>query len=109
MSGRFWVNRSLCEVLSEMRTCYKTRNFAPLLALIEEAQSMGNRMEAGLEDQSDLVRLNELWHKKKQELKKLDKMLAEAQSAYTGLTGQEWEDTATIVQVNKYVHNNFGG
>jgi len=41
--------RYLCDVLDEMRSCFKTRNFAPILSLIEEAQTMGNRMEAGLE------------------------------------------------------------
>jgi len=43
-------NRTLCAVLDEMRTCYKTRNFAPLMSLIEEAQIYGNRMEAKLYD-----------------------------------------------------------
>jgi hypothetical protein len=43
-------NRTLCSVLEEMRSCYKTRNFAPLKGLIEEAQIYGNRMEAKLFD-----------------------------------------------------------
>ena len=41
--------RTLCDVLDEMRSTYKTRNFASLLGLIEEAQMMGNRMEAKLD------------------------------------------------------------
>jgi uncharacterized protein Yka (UPF0111/DUF47 family) len=40
-----------------MRECYKTRNFAHLLGLIEEAQVMGDRMEAALEDQRDIERV----------------------------------------------------
>lgn len=43
-------NRTLCDVLREMRACYDTRNFAPLMGLIEEAQTYGNRMEAKLYD-----------------------------------------------------------
>ena len=47
-------NRTLCGVLDEMRKAHKTRNYSYMLGLIEEAQSMGNRMEAGLYDKSDL-------------------------------------------------------
>lgn len=47
-------NRTLCAVLEEMRSAHDTRNFSYLLGLIEEAQSIGNRMESALYDQSDL-------------------------------------------------------
>ena len=56
-------NRYLCDVLDEMRTCYKTRNFSYLMGLIEEAQTMGERMEATLGDKKDYNH----WHKKKKE------------------------------------------
>lgn len=59
-------NRTLCEVLNEMRTCYETRNFSYLKGLIEEAQSMGNRMEAALGDKRDL----EHWRDECSRLKK---------------------------------------
>ena len=49
-----WLNRSLCDVFEDMRKCHKTRNYAGLLGLIEEAQTMGNKMEAALEDVKDL-------------------------------------------------------
>ena len=49
------LNRTICDVLEEMRTCYKTRNFSYILSLIEEAQSMANRMEGALWDQKELV------------------------------------------------------
>lgn len=42
-------NRTLCSVLEEMRQCTNTLSFGNLMGLIEEAQSLGNRMEAGLE------------------------------------------------------------
>ena len=64
-------NRTLCEVLDEMRKCNETRNFAYLLSLIEEAQSLGNRMEAGLGDKNDVKE----WGEKRQKLKKEIKVL----------------------------------
>lgn len=59
-------NRTLCDVLKDMRKCVETLNFAMLLSLVEEAQILGNRMEAGLWDQKDITRLQE----NKRELKK---------------------------------------
>ena len=56
-------NRYLCDVLDEMRTCFKTRNFSFLLGLIEEAQTLGERMEAALGDKKDYNH----WYKKKKE------------------------------------------
>ena len=50
-------NRSMCQVLEEMRRCYKTRNFSYLLGLIEEAQSLAERMESSLYDKKDYTRL----------------------------------------------------
>ena len=50
-------NRTMCGVLDEMRSAHETRNFSYLLGLIEEAQSMANRMEAGLYDKHDFERL----------------------------------------------------
>ncbi len=40
--------RTLCDVLAAIRTAYETRNISYLLGLVEEAQVMGDRMEAGL-------------------------------------------------------------
>ena len=65
------LNRSMCDVLEEIRTCYKTRNFSYLLSLVEEAQTMANRMEAGLWDQKDFARLMEEKRSLKLEIKKL--------------------------------------
>lgn len=66
-------NRTLCTVLDEMRQCVKTLNFAYLLSLIEEVQTLGNRMEASLWDQNDIDGL----HTKKRELKQEVKDLKE--------------------------------
>ena len=70
-------NRTLCDVLEEMRKCYETRNFCSMLGLIEEAQSFGNRMEAGLGDKHDVKE----WTKNRAELKKdIKKLKAEIEA-----------------------------
>lgn len=66
-------NRTLCSVLEEMRKAYETRNFSYLIGLIEEAQSMGNRMESKLWDQKDFERAKEDHSRIKSELKELKK------------------------------------
>ena len=52
-----WPNRTLCDVLEEMRKSLETNNFSYLGGLIEEVQTIGNRMEAGLHDIKDHERL----------------------------------------------------
>jgi polyhydroxyalkanoate synthesis regulator phasin len=64
-------NRTICAVLDEIRDCYKTRNFSYLPGLIEEAQSMSNRMESALWDQKDAKRLREEVKELRQEVKDL--------------------------------------
>jgi hypothetical protein len=65
----------MCDVLEEMRECTKTLNFSYLLGLIEEAQSLGNRMEAKLYDIKDYERLHDDikdLQKKKKKLEEYD-------------------------------------
>ena len=52
-------NRYICTVLDEMRDCVKTSNFSYLSGLIEEAQSLANRMESRLYEIRDFERLHE--------------------------------------------------
>jgi len=59
-----------------MRTCSETKNYSYLLSLIEEAQTLANRMEASLYDKKDYTRVKGLVKEKKQELKKLEKKIA---------------------------------
>ena len=49
------VNRFVCEVLTEMRTAIKVGRIDIMEGLIEEAQTLVNRMEAKLGDYSDWV------------------------------------------------------
>lgn len=67
----YYLHRTLCDVLEEMRSCWKTRNFAPMAGLIEEAQVMGNKMEASLSDIKDLDRLREDYLRARKDMKRL--------------------------------------
>lgn len=73
--NRYWNHRTLCDVLSEMRECYKTRNFSHLNGLIEEAQCYGNQMEASLEYKKDLIEMKQEWSGMKNKLKEMDKLI----------------------------------
>jgi hypothetical protein len=70
-------SRTLCAVLEEMRKAYETRNFSYLPGLIEEAQSMGNRMESGLEDKHSVEYYREEASKARKEMRAVEKRLAE--------------------------------
>ena len=67
----YGLNRYVCDVLDEMRTSVKTLNFAMIPSLIEEVQTMANRMEMALSDMKDLKALKEEIVDKKEELETL--------------------------------------
>ncbi len=71
----YGLNRYICDVLEEMRTSTKTLNFAMIPSLIEEVQTMANRMEMALEDMKDLKSMKDEIHEKKEELKILKKKI----------------------------------
>ena len=71
----YGLNRYLCDVLAEMRTCSEMRNYSFLLSLIEEAQTLANRMEASLYDKRDYTAIKKMIAEKKVELKKLEKKI----------------------------------
>ena len=68
-------NRTICSALEEMRALYKSYNFAGILGLIEEVQSMANRMESALYDLHDHDRLLADIKKLKAEKKAIKKEL----------------------------------
>lgn len=49
-----YPNRTICDMLKELRKCNDTRNFSYFLGLVEEIQSAAERMEAKLHDVKDL-------------------------------------------------------
>ena len=63
--------RTLCDVLDAMRKCYETRNFSGINGLIEEAQDMGNRMEAGLDEKRGYCHYRDERKRLKDEAKEL--------------------------------------
>lgn len=63
--------RYLCDVLDEMRKCYKTRNFSHLCGLIEEAQTLANRMEATRRERKDYHRWHDMAKKEKKAFNEL--------------------------------------
>lgn len=67
-----YPHRTICDILEEMRKCYDTRNFSHLLGLIEEAQSMANRMETSLEEKKDVKDWTKLRSKLIKEIKELE-------------------------------------
>lgn len=71
MENYYFPNRTLCDVLEDMRKANKTHNYSYLLGLIEEAQVFGNRMEAALGDNRDIKQLNEERSKLRKEVKAL--------------------------------------
>ena len=71
------VNRYLCSVLDEMRECNKSKNFSYLLGLIEEAQTLGSRMEAKLFEIKDFEHLHKDIAKLKKQKKKLEDKIEE--------------------------------
>ena len=71
----YGCNRYVCDVLEEMRKCNENRNYSILLSLIDEMQTMVNRMEAGLGDKADLKRLSEDRSKLKQEVNQLEQRI----------------------------------
>ena len=68
----YYLHRTMCDVLEEMRQSDKTKNYAYLMSLIEEAQSMANRMEAALSDAKDIKNLQATVSELKKEVKKLE-------------------------------------
>jgi len=77
----YWANRTACDVLEEMRKCNETRNYCPIVGLIEELQGMCNRMESALGDKRQVEQMSETRREFKVELKELEKQKKELKSS----------------------------
>lgn len=53
------ANRPVCDVLQELRECFKTYSFGIIPSLVEELQTIVNRMEASLYDKRDFTRMQD--------------------------------------------------
>lgn len=76
----YYINRTFCEVLEEMRTCFKTHNYSPMLGLIEECQIFASRMESALGDKRDIRSLNEERSQLRKEVKELEAKVKELET-----------------------------
>ena len=68
-----YLIRTICQVFEEMRSCNETKNYSYLLGLIEEAQSMANKMESKIDLINDFEALKDKYkelEEQKNELKK---------------------------------------
>lgn len=82
----FGINRYLCDTLEDMRKCWETRNFSPMIGLIEEAQILASRMESALGDNKDLMKLNEECSKMRKKFKLLEKEIEDLENKKKGLS-----------------------
>jgi len=87
----FGHNRTLCDVLEDMRSCSKSQNYGPLPSLIEECQVMGNQMEAGLRNQKDLNSLQLEFAKARKAYKELKKEYKELAKKVDDLKPEDLE------------------
>lgn len=67
----YYVNRTVCDILADLRKCWDTRNFSYLMGTLEELQWACSRMEANLQDVKDVKQLLEERSKLKAEVFKL--------------------------------------
>lgn len=67
------VNRTICDMLAEIRKCHETHNYSYLLGLVEEIQTAANKMEAALWDQKEFTYMQERYRKLKKEVRKMEK------------------------------------
>lgn len=87
-------NRYICDVLEEMRKCHETRNFSYLLGLIEEAQTMANRMESSLGCKREYNHWHDKLKKEQQEyndlVQRCNKMRKELGKKEKEITPKRW-------------------
>lgn len=95
-----WLNRTMCDVLDEMRKLNDkltpmviNSHKATMAYLIEEVQSMGNRMEAGLNEKGDLETIHEEWQEKKRMFRKLEKEIKELEAKKADLLGEQEDES----------------
>lgn len=90
----YWLNRTACDVLEEMRKCNETRNYCSLVGLIEELQGMCSRMESALGDKKQVEQMTETRRELKAELKALEKQKKELKKEIGG-NGPEADESET--------------
>ena len=87
-----YTNRTLCDILTDMRNCYKTYQFGIIPGLIEELQVKANRMEASLGDAQSYEEIQKKRAEAKDELRRLEEMIRIAENKAKGLGIEIEED-----------------
>ena len=83
------TNRPVCDVLEEMRECFKHFNFALLPSLIEEVQLAVNRMESKLWDLKDWEQLKDDIRERRLELKRIKEEKEKMEDAIENMRGMK--------------------
>ena len=83
------TNRPVCDVLEEMRECFKHFNFALLPSLIEEVQLAVNRMESKLWDLKDWEQLKDDIRERRLELKRIKDEKEKMEDAIENMRGMK--------------------
>lgn len=81
----FYTYRTICDMLEEIRNCFKTHNYSPIPGIVEEIQSAANRMESALESAKQIPKIMAERSKKKDELRKIEKEIDKAKKKLDGL------------------------
>ena len=95
-------NRYICSVFEEMRKGIETHNYSYLPGLIEEAQSLANRMESGLEDLQDIRLYSERLSKLRKKYKAYNKLLKELESKIAEEFEEEFEQFEKIGELPEW-------
>jgi hypothetical protein len=80
-----YSTRTMCDIIEDMRTMYKTRNFSYLMGLLEELQYRANRIENAFDIKDQVERYEKLRIKYKKEIAELKKEKVEAGGELTAL------------------------
>jgi len=66
-----YTTRYLCDILIDLRKCYKTRNFSYMMGLLEELQYRAYRMEQAMYLSSEIEYMEKQRIRLKKEIKEL--------------------------------------
>ena len=66
-----YTTRYLCDILIDLRKCYKTRNFSYMMGLLEELQYRAYRMEQAMDLSSEIEYMEKERIRLKKEIKEL--------------------------------------
>jgi len=101
--------RTMCDALQDMRAAVKAMSFGYMSGLIEEVQTMGNRMESALEDKKNLRHGAEYAKELKREIKELEEKrdALRADEKKLGSVVQQLKDSVSLASAPRSVKLDF--